>query len=138
MELNDSFLGKGWSFPPTFTKLGKNSSVQMLSGEEDVKSSLEILLATRVGERVMQPEYGCNTDAMIFETMNTSFQTFMKKQIQEAILLYEPRIDLKNIELNTQNEVNGVILISVDYVVRTTNTRSNLVYPFYKTEGNNI
>ena len=86
----------------------------------------------------MEPQYGCNTDNMMFEIMNTSFQTFMRKQIQDAILLYEPRIDLKNVDLLTQNAANGVILISIDYVVRTTNSRSNLVYPFYINEGNNL
>ncbi len=135
MELNNSFLGRGWSFPPVFDR---TAGVQMLDGEADIQSSLEILLSTRIGERVMQPEYGCNTDNMLFEAMNTSFQTFMKKQIEKAILADEPRIDLKNIDLVTQNAVDGVILIVVDYVVRATNTRTNLVYPFYKTEGNII
>ena len=135
MELNNSFLGRGWSFPPAFDR---TAGVQMLDGEADIQSSLEILLSTRIGERVMQPEYGCNTDNMLFEAMNTSFQTFMKKQIEKAILADEPRIDLKNIDLVTQNAVDGVVLIVVDYVVRATNTRTNLVYPFYKTEGNII
>ena len=135
MELNNSFLGRGWSFPPVFDR---NAGVQMLDGEADIQSSLQILLSTRIGERVMQPEYGCNTDNMLFEAMNTSFQTFMKNQIEKAILADEPRIDLKSVDLVTQNAVDGVILIVVDYVVRATNTRTNLVYPFYKTEGNII
>jgi len=135
MDSNNSFLGRGWSFPPTFNR---QTGVQMLDGEADIQSSLEILLSTRIGERMMQPEYGCNTDNMLFETMNTGFQTFMKNHIQKAILSDEPRIDLKNIDLVTQNAVDGVILIVVDYVVRATNTRTNLVYPFYKTEGNII
>jgi phage baseplate assembly protein W len=135
MELNKSFLGRGWSFPPAFNR---GDGVQMLEGEPDIQSSLKILLSTRVGERIMEPQYGCNTDNMMFEIMNTGFQTFMRKQIQDAILLYEPRIDLKNVDLLTQNAANGVILISIDYVVRTTNSRSNLVYPFYINEGNNL
>jgi hypothetical protein len=135
MDLNNSFLGRGWSFPPTFNR---QTGVQMLDGEADIQSSLEILLSTRIGERMMQPEYGCNTDNMLFEAMNTGFQTFMKNHIQKAILADEPRIDLRNIDLVTQNAVDGVILIVVDYVVRATNTRTNLVYPFYKTEGNII
>jgi hypothetical protein len=135
MDLNNSFLGRGWSFPPTFTK---GVGVEMLDGEDDIQSSLKILLSTRIGERIMEPQFGCNTDNMIFEIMNTGFQTFMQKQIQEAILLYEPRIDLRNVDLITQNETNGLLLISVDYVLRTTNSRSNLVFPFYVNEGNNL
>lgn len=133
MELNNSFLGRGWDFPPTFKR---GSGVQMLDGEDDIRSSLEILLSTRVGERVMQPDYGCNTDNMLFESLSTSFQTFMKKQIEKAILSDEPRIDIRNIDLQMQDPSAGLVLIIVDYVVRTTNTRTNLVYPFYLTEGN--
>lgn len=135
MDLNNSFLGRGWGFPPTFTK---GVGVEMLNGEDDIQSSLKILLSTRIGERIMEPEFGCNTDNMIFEIMNTGFQTFMQKLIKEAILLYEPRIDLKNVDLIMQNETNGLLLISVDYVVRTTNSRSNIVFPFYVNEGNNL
>ena len=131
MDLNDSFLGRGWSFPPTFIK---GLGVQMLDGEDDIQSSLQILLSTSIGERVMQPDYGCNTDSMIFESITTGFQTYMQNLIKNAILLYEPRIDLKTVDLLTQNISDGLILISIDYVVRTTNSRGNLVYPFYLSE----
>jgi phage baseplate assembly protein W len=132
MELNNSFLGRGWSFPPSFSR---GQGVQMLDGEDDIRSSLQILLGTRIGERVMQPEYGCNTDRMLFESMTTGFQTFMKNQIEKSIIADEPRIDLNNIDLVIQDPASGVVLIVVDYTVRTTNTRTNLVYPFYLTEG---
>jgi phage baseplate assembly protein W len=133
MTTDTSFLGRGWSFPPSFQR---GAGVQMLDGEDDIRSSLEILLSTRIGERVMQPEYGCNTDRMVFESMTTGFQTSMKNQIEKAILSDEPRIDLNNIDLVVQDPAAGIVLIIVDYTVRTTNTRGNLVYPFYLTEGN--
>lgn len=135
MDLNNTFLGRGWSFPPAFIK---GVGVQMLEAEDDIQSSLKILLSTRIGERIMEPEFGCNTDNMIFEAMTTGFQTFMQNLIQNAILLYEPRIELKSVDLITQNDIDGLLLISIDYVVRTTNTRSNLVFPFYTNEGNNL
>lgn len=126
-----SFLGKGWGFPPSFDKHSKE--VKMLSGAEDIQSSLHILLSTRLGERLMQPRYGCNTDEMLFELMDTTLKTEMKKRIEVAILLFEPRIDLEKIEI-LQNELDGKILITVDYIIRATNTRGNLVYPFYLSE----
>ncbi len=127
----NSFLGKGWSFPPSFDE--QSRELKMLSGTEDIQSSLQILLSTRLGERLMQPKYGCNTDEMVFEIMDTTFKTEMKKRIEVSILLFEPRIDIEKIEL-TQNELEGKIIISVDYIVRATNTRGNLVYPFYLSE----
>jgi phage baseplate assembly protein W len=126
-----SFLGKGWGFPPSFDEHSKE--VKMLSGAEDIQSSLHILLSTRLGERLMQPRYGCNTDDMLFELMDTTLKTEMKKRIEVAILLFEPRIDLEKIDI-LQNELDGKILITVDYIIRATNTRGNLVYPFYLSE----
>jgi phage baseplate assembly protein W len=127
----NSFLGKGWSFPPSFDEHSRE--VIMLSGTEDIQSSLQVLLSTRLGERLMQPRYGCNTDEMLFEIMDTTFKTEMKKKIEVSILLFEPRIDLEKIDI-IQNELDGKILLSVDYIVRATNTRGNLVYPFYLSE----
>jgi phage baseplate assembly protein W len=126
-----SFLGKGWSFPPSFDEHSRE--VKMLSGMEDIQSSLQVLLSTRLGERIMQPRYGCNTDEMLFEIMDTTFKTEMKKKIEVSILLFEPRIDLEKIDI-IQNDLDGKILLSVDYIVRATNTRGNLVYPFYLSE----
>ena len=105
----------------------------MLNGTEDIKSSLQILLSTRLGERIMQPGYGCNVDDMIFQTLDTTLTTEMKNRIEVAILFFEPRIDIGKLEL-TQDELGGLILLSIDYVIRATNTRGNLVYPFYLSE----
>ncbi|MCB0570860.1 MAG: GPW/gp25 family protein [Phaeodactylibacter sp.] len=133
MAKDDNFLGRGWSFPTAFDK--KTQSVSMLSGEEDIRSSLEILLSTRVGERVMQPAYGTNLDQFVFEALSTSFVTYMRDWIKKAIDFYEPRIDLKKADVVTDRSNEGILFIVLDYVVRSTNTRNNLVYPFYLNEG---
>lgn len=128
---NNSFLGRGWSFPPSFDQT--SGEVDMLNGTEDIQSSLRILLSTRLGERIMQPKYGCNVDDMIFQALDTTLETEMKNRIEVAILFFEPRIDIEKLQL-TQDELGGLILLSLDYVVRATNTRGNLVYPFYLSE----
>jgi phage baseplate assembly protein W len=135
MANNRSFIGTGWSFPPTFLRGAR--SVQMLSEEEDIRSSLEILLGTEIGERVMQPKYGCNMFRLVFEPVDTALQAYMKDLIKTAILYFEPRIILDNVTLiPVRNE--GRIDISIDYVIARTNTRSNFVYPFYKEEGTEV
>jgi len=131
-----SFLGTGWSFPPSFNPISKG--VAMLSDEEDIQSSLEILLGTRLGERVMQPTYGCNLDELLFEPINTSFKTYITDMVRTAILYHEPRITLDKLDLSESNELEGLILMSLDYTVRATNSRLNFVYPFYKNEGSEI
>ena len=136
MKLEKSFLGRGWSFPPTFSNV--SSEIEMLNDDADIQSSLEILLSTRRGERVMQHKYGCNLDEMVFEPITTTFKTYIQDMIKTAILYYEPRIDAKKIELDDSRESEGVVLVIIEYVVRTTNSRYNFVYPFYKNEGTQV
>lgn len=135
MAAEYSFLGKGWGFPPTFNKSAK--SIDMLSDEQDIASSLEILLSTNVGERVMQPKYGCNLDKLLFEPVDTSLQAYIKDLIKTAILYFEPRIILIDVVLIPQ-PLEGRIDIDIQYKVATTNTRNNFVYPFYLEEGTEI
>jgi phage baseplate assembly protein W len=132
----DSFLGTGWGFPPSFDNT--TNSVVMSSDEADIHLSLQILLATRKGERVMQPDYGCNLDEMVFEPMTTTFKTYISEMIKTAILYYEPRIDLNGVQVDDSQETNGVILLIIKYTVRSTNSRFNFVYPYYKNEGTEI
>jgi uncharacterized protein len=110
----------------------------MLSDEEDIKSSLEILLTTQPGERVMRPDYGCNLDELVFEPLTTTFKTYMKDLISTAILYYEPRIEVNSIDLDDTGELEGRILIVIDYTVSATNTRFNFVFPFYKNEATDL
>jgi uncharacterized protein len=131
MNEEKSFLGVGWSFPPAFDNTG--GEVQMLKVEDDIQSSLQVLLATRLGERVMQPLFGCNLDAMMFELLDTTLKTEMRDLIQKAILYFEPRVNVDQIDLESMN-TDGLILITVNYTVRSTNTRGNLVFPFYLSE----
>lgn len=136
MEKFTSFLGTGWSFPPRFDK--RTNKVSLVSDEDDIRESLIILLSTRPGERVMNPLYGCNLDDLLFAPLNLTLKTYVIDLIETAILYFEPRIDLKKIEINENNELEGELLIELDYTVRSTNTRRNLVYPFYRGEGTDI
>lgn len=134
--INDDFLGRGWSFPPSFNALLQE--VEMTEKKEDIEKSLQILLTTTVGERVMQPRYGCNMEDLLFESLNTTTKTLIKDKIKTAILYFEPRIDAKRIELNTANELEGEILIEIEYVIRATNSRFNFVFPYYRNEGTEL
>lgn len=134
--INDDFLGTGWSFPPNFKV--ELQGIEMTEKKEDIEKSLHILLTTTVGERLMQPRYGCNMDELVFESLNTTIKTLMKDKIQTAILYFEPRIDVTSIELDDGNQLQGEILIKIEYVVRSTNSRFNFVFPYYKSEGTEI
>ncbi|MBS1744742.1 MAG: GPW/gp25 family protein [Bacteroidetes bacterium] len=133
MATTNSFLGTGWKFPIEFSKAGASNI--MLSDEDDIQNSLQVLLTTRVGERIMQPAYGCNMDVLIFEAINESLITYIKDLVFTAIYYFEPRISPDNVNIESTAE-EGIILVNVAYTIRSTNSRQNLVFPFYLDEGN--
>ncbi|MDZ8082829.1 MAG: GPW/gp25 family protein [Nostoc sp. DcaGUA01] len=135
METNSSFLGTGWSFPPTFNQ--DTGTVEMVSDEEDIVQSLEIILSTRPAERIMQPDFGCELSQFLFEEISQSLITGIKGTISDALLYHEPRIDVEDINID-ESEKEGLLLISVTYTVRVTNSRFNLVYPFYINEAHTV
>ena len=132
MSEQQSFLGTGWAFPPEFSKT--SGTTKMISDEEDIQSSLEVLLLTRVGERIMQPPYGCNLDVLLFEPITTTLQTYVKDLVFTSVYNYEPRVTPLNVTLSVTAE-EGKILIELQYMVRATNTRYNLVFPYYLNEA---
>jgi len=134
--MDNSFLGRGWSFPPSFDS--GSVGVAMLEREDDIASSLEILLSTLRGERIMLPQYGCNMDELLFESLDTRMKTLMTDNIESAILYHEPRIQLETVKLDDSQELEGIVLIEIVYRVKSTNSRFNFVYPYYKLQGTDI
>jgi phage baseplate assembly protein W len=128
-----SFLGTGWSYPPQFVP--ETGEVLMTSDEEDIEASLKILLGTAAGERFLNPKYGLDLHEELFEPMSTTMTTFLKDRAKIALLIYEPRINLLALDLDTTAQLEGRVALVVDYEVRATNSRFNLVYPFYLSRG---
>ncbi len=107
----------------------------MLTAEEDIQSSLHILLSTKLGERIMQPNFGCQMDEFQFVPLSRTTSTYISDLIEKAILYHEPRINVDKITLKNSDSNQGVVLISLSYTVRATNSRFNLVFPYYLEEG---
>ncbi|HBO26710.1 GPW/gp25 family protein [Culturomica sp.] len=131
--MNKSFLGKGWSFPPEFRREALPST--MVTEEEDIGQSLHILLATRPGERVHRFDFGCGIYRFVHEEMTVTNQTLLKELIADTVLMYEPRVTLNEVTFDLESIYDGVLIICLDYTVRRTNSRSNMVFPFYLREG---
>ena len=128
-----AFLGTGWSFPPAFTSGG--ASVAMAAGATDIEQSLQILLQTRLGERALREDYGCDLSRFLFEEVNQGLVNDLTTLISDAILYHEPRIALDSVDVSESAMAEGLLLISITYTVRATNTRYNMVYPFYINEA---
>jgi phage baseplate assembly protein W len=133
MPAEHSFLGTGWSFPPAFSKGGVD--VKIVSGPEDIHQSLQILLTTQLGERVMQDQFGCDLNAVLFEEVDQSLINTVSSMISDAILYHEPRITLDHLDVSQSESEQGLLLIDIAYTVRTTNSRFNMVFPFYINEA---
>lgn len=131
-----SFLGKGWSFPPVFDKL--NLGVQMEENDKDIISSIRIILGTYPGERLMQPDFGCRLKRMNFENIDDGALLQIEDIISGALLKFEPRIRFENVELVEHNYNDGVIVLRLNYKIIITNSRHNLVFPYYMLEGTNL
>jgi phage baseplate assembly protein W len=128
-----TFLGTGWGFPPSFSRNGRD--LQRVSEQEDIQQSLQILLGTAQGERIMLEDFGCDLQRFMFEEITQSLVNSLIGMITDAILYHEPRIEVNNIDIDESSEVEGLLLIAIDYTVRSTNSRFNMVYPYYLNEA---
>lgn len=133
MTHDPSFLGRGWAFPPTFS--GGGADVAMVADVADIAESLEIIFATELGERVMRQDFGSSLFAFVFEEIDRTLLARVKSTVADAVLYHEPRVRLDGVEVAEDAETPGLLRISVSYTVRATNSRFNMVYPFYIEEA---
>jgi phage baseplate assembly protein W len=134
MGVNEkSFLGTGWKFPPTFALA--TASVVMSDGERDIHESLDVLFSTWLGERIMVPQFGTDLWRRVFNVMTLTVETEVAASVRQSIVMWEPRIDVLDVIAEADPQVGGLVVVTVDYIIRKTNVRSNYVYPFYLEEG---
>lgn len=129
----DGFLGRGFGFPVSVQ--AATGQFQESAGEEDIRQAVCIILATRKGERVMRPEFGCDIYNFMFGTMDDTSIHLMEEAVKEALMRWEPRIREIEVRGRLSGSYSGVIEFHIGYVVRSTNSKYNLVYPFYISEG---
>lgn len=125
------FHGTGWAFPVTTDQDG---SVNLASGPEDIEQSIRIILETAPGERVMRPEFGCGIHEYAFATIDTTTKTLIESDVEDALIAWEPRVEVIAVTCDTGRLANGRLDIEIEYRVRQTNNEFNLVYPFYLEE----
>jgi phage baseplate assembly protein W len=127
-----AFLGVGWKFVPCVTKDGR---IALVRYENDIREAILIILGTDLGERVMRPDFGAGLNDFVFEPLNSTTLHLVQTRVQEALVTWEPRIDVLDVSVSADTSEHNKLLISVTYRVRATNTQFNLVYPFYLEEG---
>lgn len=133
MDRSKEFLGRGFAFPPRIDSA--TGQFVMAESEEDIRQSIYIILMTRMKERAMLPDFGCNLHEYIFEVPDSDFEVQIGSEIREALMRYEPRIINVEVEVDSQRISSGVIYLNIQYTVRATNNPNNLVFPYYLMEG---
>jgi phage baseplate assembly protein W len=131
LDQQRAFLGVGWAFPPQAAPTGE---IAVAAYEEDVRQAIRIILGTTPGERVMRPTFGVGLRDLVFEPLNTTTMALAKHRVEVALATWEPRIDVRDVRVEAIRE-HSRMDIMVSYLVRSTNTFYNLVYPFYLLEG---
>jgi uncharacterized protein len=123
------FLGVGWKYPIQYNQ--KESAVGLSRYEEDVQEAIWIILSTAPGERIMLPEFGCGIHDYVFAPNNAHTAGQVQFHVEQALTRWEPRIELQEVLVQPDPTLPEVLLISIEYRVRATDSRYNAVYPFY-------
>lgn len=130
------FLGIGWAYPP---RIDSRGGVELSAYEQKVRESVWIIISTAKGERVMRPEFGCGIHEFVFWPINETTLAMIRDAVEEALVLWEPRIDVLTIDCEHESgptaSKESELRIGIQYRIRTTNTEFNMVYPFYLRHG---
>lgn len=130
--MGKEFLGRGWKFPLEPSGTG---DLEYTADEARVQQSILIILGTARGERVMRPDFGSRLRELVFAPINSSTRSLASRYVIEALVKWEPRAEILGVAVSDEEATLGKLLINIDYRVRATNSRFNLVYPFYLREG---
>ena len=134
MPETPDFIGSGWKFP---LRINNRGGIELARREEDVAEAIHIILSTPIGERRMRPMFGCGVHDLAFAPNDPTTHGLIRYHVLQALLLWEPRIHVgeAGIRVRTDPDNPAAVLVDIEYVIRATNERRNLVYPFYLIPG---
>ena len=122
--MKSKFLGVGWEFP---VRLDKNGKIEMAHYKQSIRKAIVMILGTAPGERVMRPDFGCGIHNLVFAVNSAGTATRVESEVRDALILWEPRIDLIAVNASPDPDQPYVLQISIDYRVRVTNNQFNMV-----------
>lgn len=125
-------IGSGWSFPPQIDPQG---GVSLTNPRNEIQQSIWVILSTSPGQRVMRPSFGCRLQEMVFAPNNSHTAAQVRRYVEEALGMWEPRIDLVQVRVHPDPQEAARLTIEIEYEVKTTRDRRSLVYPFYLIPG---
>jgi len=126
--MSSKIVGTGWRFPILPDAAG---GLGYVDGDQNVEQSLKILLLTALGQRVMRPDFGCRAPSLVFSPGSLQYLGLLENTVREAVRDWEPRVDLVEVRVETDPADETQVTVNIGYRIRQTNTRGNLVFPFY-------
>lgn len=124
----DILIGKGWNFP---IEVDHRGGIRLVTATAEIEQSIQLILTTPIGQRLMRPEFGSRLHELVFASINTTTMSAAREYVQEALGMWEPRIDVEKVVVMPDPDVDGFLLITIHYRVRATHDARSLVYPFY-------
>lgn len=121
-------IGSGLAFP---LQVDRRGGIALARDEQDIDQAIQLILGTAPGERPMRPEFGCGVHDFVFDTIDAGTVGRMEEAIRSALARWEPRIEVRSVDFDVSQALNGMLTIDIGFTVRATNTDRNLVYPFY-------
>jgi uncharacterized protein len=128
MNRDKEFVGQGLAFP---LQVNPRGELSLVTGSTDIEQAIGIILGTIPGERVMRPSFGCRAWELIFAPNNAATQGLLTTYVRQALEFWEPRIQLSDIEVTTDDSDPSALLVEIKYTIKTTHDQRSIVYPFY-------
>lgn len=128
MNRDKEFVGQGLAFP---LQVNPRGELALVTGSTDIEQSIGIILGTIPGERVMRPNFGCRAWELIFAPNNAATQSLLVAYVRQALEFWEPRIEINDVLVNQDAEDPSVLLVEIQYEIKTTHDQRSIVYPFY-------
>lgn len=126
----NEIIGRGWAFPPN---IGPQGRLALTNERNEIDQAIRIILSTSPGQRVMRPTFGCRLHELIFAPNNSQTAARARRYVEEALRMWEPRIDVTRVDVQPDPEDTSRLLIEIEHEVKATHDRRSLVYPFYLT-----
>jgi phage baseplate assembly protein W len=128
MDPNKELIGQGWAFP---LRLNTRNAISLVTGNNEIEQAIRIILGTIPGERVMRPEFGCRAWELVFAPNNAATQALLEYYVRQALEFWEPRIALQQVVVETRQDQETTLFVTIDYVIKATHDPRSIVYPFY-------
>jgi phage baseplate assembly protein W len=126
--MHEEFIGTGWSFPMGVSAAG---GIAMVKREQELEQAMRLILSTYPGERPMRPAFGCRLRDFVFESATTETAARLNREVQSSLRRWEPRVDIEKVDVTPDPIQRNLLFIDIQYAVKATNDRRNLVFPFY-------